>query len=272
MGFFNDLGLGFSSHIKAVGFIAKHNLWLYFLWPLLIAIGLWVGGFASTFYLGDLLTDKILAWINLDSEWEISWLEFIRPLLSTVVSFIFKVLLFLLFASMLKYIVLIICSPILAILSERIDEILTGTKIPFDFGQFIKDMLRGILVTLRNMILEFLIWLACLLFTLIPLLGWVLGWLTIPFRYIIGWYFLGFSMMDYSYERRRMKISEGVRFTRRHKGIAIANGFVFSLLLMIPFLGISIAPVLSCVAATLAVLEAAKQDQQQGYNGSLRTV
>ncbi|MGL5891378.1 MAG: EI24 domain-containing protein, partial [Bacteroidia bacterium] len=122
------------------------------------------------------------------------------------------------------------------------------------------------------MMLELLIWIACVCFAAIPLLGWVLGWLTIPFRYIIGCYFLGFSMMDYSYERRRMKISEGVRFTRRHKGIAMANGFVFSLLLLIPFLGISIAPVLSCVAATLAVLEAAKQDQQQGHTATLRTV
>ncbi|MGL5888554.1 MAG: EI24 domain-containing protein, partial [Bacteroidia bacterium] len=193
MRFFNDLGLGFSSHVKAVGFIAKHNLWLYFLWPLLIAIGLWVGGFASTFYLGDLLTDKILSWSNLDSEWEIGWLEYIRPVLTFLVSGILKILLFVLFASMLKYIVLIICSPILALLSERIDEILTGTKIPFDFAQLLKDMLRGILVTLRNMMLELLIWIACVCFAAIPLLGWVLGWLTIPFRYIIGCYFLGFS-------------------------------------------------------------------------------
>ncbi len=271
MGFFNDLGIGFSSHIKAVGFIAKHNLWLYFLWPLLITIGLWAVGFTSTFYLGDLLAEKVINWISLGGEWD-GWLEYVRVVLSFLVGFILKLLMLILFSSLLKYIVLIICSPILALLSERIDEIITGTKIPFNFGQFLHDMLRGILVTLRNMMLEFLIWLGCVCLSLIPLLGWVLAWPLLGFRMTVGWYFLGFSMMDYSYERRRMKISEGVRFTRRHKGIAIANGFLFSLLLMIPFLGISIAPVLSCVAATLAVLEAAKQDQQQGYNGSLRTV
>ncbi|MCU0434788.1 MAG: EI24 domain-containing protein [Bacteroidia bacterium] len=271
MGFFKDLGLGFSSHIRAIEFIAKHNLWLYFLWPLLITIGLYVVGFTSTFYFGDMLANKVIGWISLDGEWD-GWLDYLRAALKFLVSGILKIFMLILFSSMLKYIVLIICSPILALLSERIDEIITGTSIPFHFGQFLHDMLRGILITLRNMMMELLIWLACVVFCLIPFIGWLLGWLTIPFRAVVAWYFLGFSMMDYSYERRRMKISEGVRFTRRHKGIAIANGFVFTVLLWIPFLGISIAPVLSCVAATLAVLEASKQDQQQGYAQTLRTV
>lgn len=271
MAFFKDLGIGFSSHIKAIEFIAKHNLWLYFLWPLLIAIGLYVVGFTSTFYLGDLLAEKITSWIQLDGEWE-GWMDGLRKVLSFLVGFVLKLLMLVLFSSMLKYIVLIICSPILALLSERIDEIVTGTTIPFNFGQLLHDMLRGILITLRNMFLELAIWFGCLFIGIIPVLGWLLVWPLMGFKMVTAWYFLGFSMMDYSYERRRMKISEGVRFTRRHKGIAIANGFLFSLLLMIPFLGISIAPVLSCVAATLAVLEAAKNDQQQGQAQTLRTV
>lgn len=272
MRFFNDLGLGFSSHIKAISFIAKHNLWLYFLWPLLIAIGLWVAGFASTFYMGDWLGDKVVSWISLDKSFDIDWLEWLRPFLSGAISIILKVFLFFLFASLLKYIVLIIASPILALLSERVDEILTGTSVPFHFGQFLHDMLRGILITLRNMLLETLIWLGCLLFGLLPIVGWLLGWLTIPLQWFIAWYFLGFSMMDYSYERRKMTIRQGVAFTRRHKGIAIANGFLFSMLLYIPVLGISIAPVLSCVAGTLAVIEASERDRKAGYQQTLRTV
>ncbi|MCA6364653.1 MAG: EI24 domain-containing protein [Bacteroidetes bacterium] len=271
MAFFKDLGIGFSSHIKAIEFIAKHNLWLYFLWPLLIAVVMGVAGFSSTFYLGGLVADKIIALIGLNGEWSDS-MDWLRVGLSFLISGIFKALFIYLFTSMLKYIVLIICSPILALLSERIDEIVTGTTIPFNFGQLLHDMLRGILITLRNMFLELAIWLGCLFVVFIPLLGWALYWPLQAFQAIVAWYFLGFSMMDYSYERRRMKISEGVRFTRRHKGIAIANGFVFSILLWIPFLGISIAPVLSCVAATLAVLEAAKNDQQQGQAHTLRTV
>jgi CysZ protein len=271
MAFFKDLGIGFSSHIKAIEFIAKHNLWLYFLWPLVIAVLLAIGGITSTFYLGGLVSDKIIALTGLNESWSES-LDWLRVTLEFLMSGVLKLLFIYLFTSMLKYIVLIICSPILALLSERIDEIVTGTTIPFNFGQFLHDMLRGILITLRNMGMELLIWLGCLIVGIIPLLGWVLIWPLQGFRIVTAWYFLGFSMMDYSYERRRMKISEGVRFTRRHKGVAIANGFVFSILLWIPFLGISIAPVLSCVAATLAVLEAAKNDQQQGHAQTLRTV
>ena len=50
--------------------------------------------------------------------------------------------------------------------------------------------------------------------------------------------------------------------TRKHKGIAIGNGFVFSMILLLPFIGVIIAPILSVVAATLAVLEVKKEALQ----------
>jgi CysZ protein len=228
---------------------------MWFISPFAIAVILFIVGFTSTFTLGNWISEKIIDWINLDQKFETEWLERIRPFLTGLIGWTLKILIFLFLSSLLKYIVLIVASPILALLSERIDEIISGKKFPFHFGQFLHDMLRGILVTLRNLFLELLIWIACFLFCFIPIVGQLLGWLVLPLRSVVAWYFLGYSMMDYTYERRKMKITEGTNFTRRHKGIAIGNGFVFSVLLWIPFLGISIAPVLSCVAATLALLE-----------------
>jgi CysZ protein len=259
MGFWSDLGKGFSAHIKAVEFIAKHGLWLYFLYPIAIAAALYMIGFYTFFALGGMAGDQVVEWIGLDGD---GWQGFLAGAVSIVVSTSFKLLMWYILGTYMKYIVLIICSPILALLSERVDEIISGNTYPFNLGQFLSDILRGILVVFRNLFIETGIMIFCLFLTLIPILGWVLSLFTIPTKYIFSCYFLGFSMMDYTYERRKMSISQGAAFTRKHKGIAIANGFVFQILLLIPILGMSLAPVISCVAATLAVLEADAEDKQ----------
>jgi CysZ protein len=263
MGFWSDLGKGISTHVRGIEFIAKHRLWHFFLYPLIILILLFLGGYWSVLQLADWIVDSVLSYygwtdaMNTD-DWT-GWLAIIGKF---IVGLILKVLFLMILTSYIKYIVLIICSPILALLSERIDEIISQKKYPFNAGQFLRDILRGILVTLRNMALETCIILGCLLIGFLP----VIGWITVPFLYVVAWYFLGFAMMDYSYERMRMKIGEGVHFTRKHKGIAIGNGFIFSMILLLPFIGVIIAPVLSVVAATLAVLEVKQEEALQAQH------
>lgn len=259
MGFWSDLGKGISTHIRGIEFISKHGLWHFFLYPLIILILLFIAGYWSVIQLANWIVDWAMAYFGLDGaastdDW-VGWLAIVGTFL---VGLILKVLLFIIMSSYIKYIVLIVCSPVLALLSEKVDEIINQKKYPFSFGQFVKDIFRGILVTLRNMALETLIIIACSIIGFIP----VVGWIVVPFLYLVAWYFLGFAMMDYSYERLRMKISEGVRFTRKHKGIAIGNGFIFSMILLLPFIGVIIAPILSVVAATLAVLEVKKEALQ----------
>ena len=265
MGFWSDLGKGISTHVRGLEFIFKNGLWHFFLYPFIILALLFVGGYWSILELSNWIVDWAMNYFGLSSEASTEdWTGILAIVGNFLVSIILKIFFLLIFASYIKYIVLIVCSPILALLSERVDEIINKKKYPFNFGQFIHDMFRGILVTLRNMALETLIVLACLVVGWIP----VIGWLTVPFLYILGWYFLGFSMMDYSYERLRFKIIEGARFTRKHKGVAIGNGFIFSMILLIPFLGVIIAPILSVVAATLAVLELKNEEQKQAQNFS----
>lgn len=260
MGFWSDFGKGVKTHIDGINFIGKHNLWHFFIYPLVILIVLFIGGYWSILQLADWIVEWALNYFGLtESSNTDDWTGWLAIVGRFLVGIILKVFFLMILTSYIKYIVLIICSPILALLSEKIDEIVSGKKYPFNFSQFLKDMLRGILVTLRNMAFETFIILACLIVGWIP----VIGWLTVPFLYIVAWYFLGFAMMDYSYERMRMKIREGARFTRKHKGIAIGNGFIFSMILLIPLLGVLVAPILSVVAATLAVLEVKKEEDPQ---------
>ncbi|HTF05925.1 MAG TPA: EI24 domain-containing protein [Bacteroidia bacterium] len=257
MGFWSDLGIGINTHVKAFKFIAKHSLWHYFIFPVLILAVLWVAGFWSIMGLSDWIVESALDALGLDATEE-GWLGWVQAIVTFLVNIGLKIAFILFMNSYLKYIVLIVCSPILAILSERIDEIISGRTYPFNFGQFIKDMMRGILVTLRNMMLETLFILACFVIVWIP----VVGLITIPILWFVSWYFMGFAMMDYTYERQKFTINQGAQYTRRHKGIAIGNGFIFSMILLIPFIGICIAPILSVVAATLAVLETNEEENK----------
>lgn len=264
MSFWSDLGKGISTHIRAIEFISKHSLWHYFVYPLAIMVLLWFGGFWSIMQLSNYIIDYGLEWLGLTGNEE-GWLGWLQAAAVFIVGLVLKLIFLLVLSSYLKYIVLIICSPILALLSERIDEIISGKKYPFNFGQFMHDMLRGIVVTLRNLALETLVILACMIIAWIPIIGYV----TIPFLYLIAWYFMGFAMMDYTYERQRLTIGQGAQFTRKHKGLAIGNGFIFSMILLVPFAGLCIAPILSVVAATLAVIET-KQEENAGNNPAMQ--
>lgn len=253
MTFFSEFGRGISAHISAIKFTAKHKLWWYFAVPLILSIILTVGGFYSIWGIGNIAGDALCHYSGLlmpESERN-TVAGFIAGGVATVLGWIISFLFFLLMMKLLRYLILIIISPVLALASERVDGIITGKKYPFELHQFLKDVMRGITVSLRNMLLELLIFTGTLCISWIP----GLNLLIIPFLAITGWYFLGLNMMDYTFERHRMKISEGTRFTRKHKGLAIGNGLIYSLLLYIPFLGFTFGPVLSVIAATIATLE-----------------
>ncbi|HLG03710.1 MAG TPA: EI24 domain-containing protein [Bacteroidia bacterium] len=256
MRFLSDFNKGVLSHLRAFEFIARHKLWAYFLYPAILATLLTAGGFWSAFglgnYLADRITDQLPEEISSGYEWMNTIVNWILWIVKLAAGFILWLFIFLLFMKYIRYFVLIFCSPVMALLSERVDEIVSGKIFPFQFGRFLKDVLRGIFVTFRNIFLETMITIGLLIIGWIP----VFGWITVPLLWLAGWYFLGFSMMDYTYERRKWGIAQGAIFTRRRKGIAMGNGMIFSFILVIPFVGLILAPVLSVVAGTLATLEA----------------
>ncbi len=253
-----DINTGFSCYGKAIGFIFRNNLWWLFIFPVLLNLLLFLGGFAIV----DSLTELVKSW-TLDAIGIANDSSFFGKLFGGIVTgFIwvtFKVIFFLLFAYTGGYVVVVILSPVLAYLSEKTEKILTGKDYPFDAQQLARDIVRGVLIAARNFFIE-LLWMI-VLFTLsfIP----VIGWLTSIVLLIISSYFYGFSFVDYTNERKRFTISQSVSWMRKHKGMAIANGFVFALLLLIPFCGVTLsgfAAIISVVAATLAVFEIVKRE------------
>lgn len=248
-----QLETGFRTYFDAIAFIFSKGLWWTFLVPVVLNIFLFLGGYT----LIETITDGVKNWLlNLaglnDSDFFLS--EYLTGFIGGIVWIFLKILFFFVFAYYGGYIVLILLSPLFAYLSEKTEEIITGKKFSFNPDQWIRDIVRGMLIALRNLFIE-TGWMILLFFAgLIP----VIGWFSAIVLFVISAYFYGFSFIDYTNERHQMKIRDSVIFLRKYKWLAVANGTVFCLFLLIPLCGIlfsGFAAIVSVVAATLAVHE-----------------
>lgn len=258
MKFFSELFKAIGNCFRGVSLLFEKGLWHYLIYPVLVWLVIWLG----SIWLFAGLAQNIASWINdglnvngiPDSG---SWLSFAKPFLTGYFSFIISWLLKLVFwmvsGTFMKYLLLILLSPLFSLLSESVEEKLTGKHYPFSFLQLMKDVLRGIGITLRNMFLEYLCIAFCFALTLIfpPLVV-----VTVPFLLFVSWFYAGFTMLDYNFERHRMSIAQSAAFTRKHRGTAIGIGMVYAFFMMLPlFVGLFFGPILAVIGATLCFLD-----------------
>lgn len=150
-----------------------------------------------------------------------------------------------------KSLLLVILSPILGYVSERVETHLTGKKYNFTMKDNISFIIRSIDIGLRSFIKQMIG--TCI----IMLLGFIFPInLSIPFLiFILQGYFTGFSFMDYTLERYRLSSSESMNFLKKQRVCSAISGIIFTLLFLIPFFGIFIAPLVTCVAVTKITVE-----------------
>lgn len=257
MSFTRDFGLGLSGFFRAFGFAMSNRMGWLFLVPVLLWVLLAIGLVAVLQGPVDRLSD----WVALQLEVPVQegaqdWWSDVKAFFNGAREVIVAILLKLAVAYLLfvanKYIVLILLSPLLAYASERTEEIITGRSFPFSWGQLMKDALRGALIALRNGIMELAITVGIWFLTLfVPVLAPV----SFVLLFTVSAYFYGFSMFDYVFERRRMRIGESVKAVNDRIGAVLANGALFSLVMKLPLLGVMFAPVLASIGAVLATLK-----------------
>lgn len=244
---FKRFGLGLSTYVDAHHLIVKHNLWRYLLMPGIINVILFSLFIWGVFSFADYTSAAVLDWVGLSEPIE-GFFKYLKQILFFVIGFIIKIVLLIMYLSVYKYITLILLSPILAMLSERTERILTGKEFNINAVQFVKDIARGIKIALRNLFIEILCMFIGYLLMFVPIVN-----LFIPFvLFFISSYFMGFSMIDYNNERHKLSIPQSLTFVRSNKGMATGNGFIFNLMFMVPFIGWLVAPGYATVAATIA--------------------
>lgn len=249
MSFFGQLVSGITTYKKAHEFIQHHKLWGYVILPgMLNLIILFTISMIAYYFSSDILKNVYTA-IGYEHSIDSSWYHSIINIFLKII--VWGIFIFL-YISLYKYIVLIMMAPVLAFLSERTEQLLTKKEFYFNTLQFLKDVLRSIAINLCNLLIEIGVGIILFFFVNIPIIGLftpLIGILTQS-------YFTGFGMLDYYCERHQMNLKQSYRFINFYKGIAIGNGFIFYSIMLIPFVGILIAPAYSVTAATIAIWEA----------------
>jgi CysZ protein len=254
MPLFNHFKFGMRCYRDAHKFIKKHRLWWYVFIPAVLNIlVVLLLAFIGWGYI-ELLNKWIFELLGLSGTPE-GYMKWLLVALQVVFRIVMYILLFLMYYMVYRYIILIILSPMLALLSEKTDKLLTGREYPFVFKNFIIDVLRGIRVATRNTVIEFCFMIVLFFFSYVP----VIGYISPVIMFFITCYYYGFSMMDYTNERNRLSVKRSVRFVRRNRGFAMANGMVFYLIFFfVPVIGFMVAPTYAVVAATLGIEELKK--------------
>lgn len=255
----------FTGFFKAIGNCFKGFSLLFekALWPYLFySVGLWLLMWIGSIWVFAEIASQLANYLNQQLNFEEipdsgAILSFAKPFLTGYFSFImtwvFKIIFWFISSTFTKYLVLIALSPLFALLSESVEEKTNGKNYPFTFPQLIKDIGRGIVISLRNMLLEYFFIITGFIITIFfPPLVIVTG----PLLMIISWYFIGFTMLDYNFERHKMTISESVKFTRKNIGLACGIGLVYTVFMWLPFfIGLMFGPALAVVGATISFLE-----------------
>jgi CysZ protein len=243
-----EIIIAVESYFNAHRFIRQHKLWRWIIIPGILYMLLFTTGMYFFISSSNDAVNYLSNVVGIDR-----WLQEQRnPFLNfllVMTNLMVRLLLVFFYFSLFKYIFLTAGSPLFAYLSEKTESILEGRDFPFSFPQLMKDILRGIRLSLRNMLWQTVYTISILILSFIPVVGWISPMLSL----FSECYYYGFSMVDYSCERRKLSPAESIRFITEHKGLAIGNGLLFYLMHAVPIIGWILAPTYAVVAATLSV-------------------
>jgi CysZ protein len=233
---FKNIIRGIRAYSGTLKLINTLGLWKYFGVPMLISfvtailIGFAAYGFSDN--IGQLIAK---AWIW---EWGSETFRTISDILGGIMIVALGLILY-------KHIVMALSAPFMSPVSEKIEAHLTGTTREHRDTSFISQLWRGIKVNGRNLLMEIFLSIPIFIIGFIPVIGFISSILL----FLVQSYYAGFGNMDYTLERH-YGYAKSIRFVSDHRGLAIGNGMIFMLMLLIPVLGIILVLPLSVTAAT----------------------
>jgi CysZ protein len=182
--------------------------------------------------------------------------EFVQKLKSSWIGFLFTMggitvwmILLLFYFSVFKYLWLIACSPLYALLSQRTEAIIAKESFRIDYNKLKVTLNRAVILALSNFLRQTLYLLIIFFVSLIPIIGWIMPLVAIFFEC----FFYGYSMLDYSLERLNIISEDSYAITNKNKGLAFGNGMLFYLMHFLPIIGWFLAPAYAIVAATICI-------------------
>lgn len=252
-----------STFANLPSYLAKHKLYRYVFYSFLLSILLEMG----TLALVASGVEKLLSWcfskfggqsvlwINMsgvDNLWQTLFQFGVKAILVVSVYFLVRVV--------NKYILLVLLSPVLSAMAERMHEISTGIAPSNGFQMFWKNLARSLMLNLRNFLLELsftiLLWgLGFVVSFFLPLFA---GFVLLVFGALsfgVSAYYYGFGFADFSWEAARIARMDTIQLAKKNKVGLVFVGAVFQVLSLLPIAGVPIASVLCTAASHLGLKE-----------------
>jgi len=244
-----NIARGVNAYTGTYTLISKLKLWKYFFIPIVISVFVgFIIGYSAYDLSGNVGTFIAKIW---------PW-EFGKSVFTSFSSFLGFIIILALGIILYKHIVMALSAPFMSPVSEKIEAHLTGIqKHQHRKTSFKEQLWRGIRINVRNLIRELLLTIPLLLLKFIPLVN-IFSTIAL---FLLQAYYAGFGNMDYTLERH-FKYKESISFVRKNRGVAIGNGIVFILFLLIPFIGFIIVLPLSVTAASLKTVDLIKKNEK----------
>lgn len=240
---------GIKAYAGTLKLISNLKLWKYFGVPMLISFLVASLIFLSAYTLADnfgVYISKLWVW-----EWGKETFFSISKILSAVLILVLGFVLY-------KHIVMAFSAPFMSPVSEKIEAHLLGIeRHQHRNTSFSEQLWRGIRINIRNLLMELLWTIPIILFGFIPIIGIA----STVLLFLVQAYYAGFGNMDYTLERH-FKYDESIKFVKQHRGVAIGNGIVFMLFLLIPLIGIILVLPLSVTAASTETVTLLKEQNR----------
>jgi len=239
---------GIQAYSGALALISKLRLWNFFFIPIIISIitatVIGVLAYMLSGTIGEFIAE---IWI---------W-DFGKETFTTISTFIGAIIILAIGLILYKHIIMALSAPFMSPVSEKIEMYLTGIeRHNYRNTTFSEQLWRGIRINMRNLAKELLFTILILLLKFIP----VVNIFSTVLLFLVQAYYAGFGNMDYTLERH-LKYRESVKFVKQHKGIAIGNGIVFILFLLIPVVGVILVLPMSVTAASLKTVKLIKEER-----------
>lgn len=240
---------GLQAYTGAFALISKLKLWKYFAIPIAISVITAAIIFISAYGLSDNI-GRFIANI-----WPWDWGS---ETFTTISTFIGAIIVIAIGLILYKHIIMAFSAPFMSPVSEKIEAHLTGVEKHHHRNTTFQEQLwRGIRINIRNLGKELLITLPILLLKFIP----VINIFSTALLFLVQAYYAGFGNMDYTLERH-FKYRESIQFVRRYRGVAIGNGIVFMLFLLIPVVGVILVLPMSVTASSLNTVQLLKDENR----------
>lgn len=245
MDFLHQIKVSLFYFLKSFGFLEKHNLLKLLILPSIISILVTIFTVVVAIKTSGALVELLLPYLDLST----LNLE-VQTLIRGVIMVSVRAYIFFIFLKIYRYLIMIFLVPVFCSISEKIQSIECEDKPPLNTRKYLSNCTKSSLLTLACFLLE------AILSTLIVILGFVIAWI-IPLvpLFILGIESFFVGLLFANYRNQQFQFGKGERryVINHYPGLIIGNGLFFNILILIPIIGVLLAPTMAMVSSSLSI-------------------